>query len=270
MALSEQSVSNRTDLLLWPEAALPELNEATYTVITNFAALHQLWFLLGADDVQLRPGATREDDLLYFNAAWLLSPRGLIADTYHKRRLVIFGEYIPLANTLPFLKWFTTITGSFTPGAASTQMQLRDLDVIASPLICFEDVFPHGARDHVTDSTDLLVNLTNDGWFGEGSAQWQHVANAVFRAIENHRPLVRACNNGVTCWIDAQGRVRDVFTDEQGRPYGAGFITFQIPVTNRPHERTFYTRRGDLFGWGCVIWSGFAVAVRTVRRKVAA
>jgi apolipoprotein N-acyltransferase len=270
MALSEQAVSNRTELLLWPEAALPELNETTYTVITNFAAQRQLWFLLGADDVQLRPGATREDDLLYFNAAWLLSPRGLIADTYHKRRLVMFGEYIPLADTLPFLKWFTTITGSFTPGKAATQLQLRDLDLIASPLICFEDVFPHGVREHVSESTDLLVNLTNDGWFGEGSAQWQHVANAVFRAIENRRPLVRACNNGVTCWIDAEGRVREVLLDGRDQPYGTGFVTFQIPIANRPHAQTFYNQHGDVFGWGCFILSGFAVAARAFRRKVAA
>ena len=71
-----------------------------------------------------------------------------------------------------------------------------------SPLICFEDMFPHLARQAVRDDTDFLVNLTNDGWFGDSAEQWQHMASAVFRAVENGVPLVRCCNNGVTCWID--------------------------------------------------------------------
>ncbi len=267
LALTERALSNRTDALLWPEAALPELNDASFTALTNLAAQHQLWFIFGADDVVLRPGATNDTDVIYFNGAWMLSPRGLIADNYHKRRLVIFGEYIPLVDWLPFIKWFTPITGGFASGTNATQFHLRDLGVRAAPLICFEDCFPHGAREHVTDDTDLIINLTNDGWFGEGAEQWQHVANAVFRAIENGVPLVRSCNNGLTCWVDPQGRIRDPFRDERGTIYGPGFATFTVPLAATPHQATFYNRHGDVFGWACVVLSAMAVASRAFQRK---
>lgn len=266
-ALTERALSNRTDALLWPEAALPELNEASFLALTNLAAQHKLWFIFGADDVVLRPGATNDQDIIYFNGAWMLSPRGLIADNYHKRRLVIFGEYIPLVDWLPFIKWFTPITGGFASGTNAAQFHLRDLGVRAAPLICFEDCFPHGAREHVNEDTDLLINLTNDGWFGEGAEQWQHLGNAVFRAIENGVPLVRSCNNGVTCWVDPQGRIRDVFRDPRDSAYGAGFTTFTVPLATAPHPSTFYNRHGDVFGWACVVIAGLAVASSRFRRK---
>jgi apolipoprotein N-acyltransferase len=267
MALTESALSNQADALLWPEAALPELSEANFGALTNLAGAHNTWFIFGADDVRYRPGSTNEGDLLYYNAAWLLSPRGQIADIYYKRRLVIFGEYIPLADWLPFIKWFTPITGGFQAGTNASQFAVSDAQVTAAPLICFEDCFPHGAREHVTEDTDLLVNLTNDGWFGEGAEQWQHAANAVFRAIENGLPLVRSCNNGVTCWIDPQGRIRDILRDEQGTIYGAGHITFTIPLNPRPPGGTFYTRHGDVFGWACTALSVLAVARSRFRSR---
>ena len=267
LALTEHALSNQTDALLWPEAAIPELNDASFLALTNLAAQHKIWFIFGADDIVLRPGATNDNDVLFYNGAWMLSPRGLIADNYHKRRLVIFGEYIPLLDWLPFIKWFTPITGSFAAGTNATQFPLRDLGVKAAPLICFEDCFPHGGREHVTDDTDLLINLTNDGWFGEGAEQWQHLANAVFRAIENGIPLVRSCNNGLTCWVDPQGRIRDPFRDEHGTIYGPGFATFTVPLAATPHQATFYTCHGDVFGWACVALSAMAIASRSIRRK---
>lgn len=267
LGLTERALSNCTDALLWPEAALPELNDASFAALTNLAAQHHLWFIFGADDIVLRPGATNDTDVCFYNGAWMLSPRGLIADNYHKRRLVIFGEYVPLADALPFIKWLTPITGSFAAGTNATQFHLRDLGVRAAPLICFEDCFPHGAREHVHDDTDLLINLTNDGWFGEGAEQWQHLANAVFRAIENGVPLVRSCNNGLTCWVDPQGRIREPFRDEHGTIYGPGFTTFTVPLAETPHQPTFYNRHGDVFGWVCVALAGLAVASRIVRRR---
>jgi len=267
MSLTERALSNRTDALLWPEAAMPEFTEASFLAITNLAAQHKVWFIFGGDDVVLRTGATNDHDVLYFNGAWMLSPRGLIADNYHKRRLVIFGEYIPLVDWLPFIKWFTPITDGFASGTNASQFYLRDLDVRAAPLICFEDCFPHGGREHVNNDTDLLINLTNDGWFGEGAEQWQHLGNAVFRAIENGVPLVRSCNNGVTCWVDPQGRIRDVFRDSQDTIYGPGFTTFTVPLAATSRPATIYNRYGDVFGWTCVALAGLAVASCRFRRK---
>lgn len=267
LALTESAVSNHADVLLWPEAALPELTEKSFASLTNLAGTHNTWFIFGADDVQYRPAATSADDLMYFNAAWLLSPEGQIVEVYHKQRLVILGEYIPFANWLPFIKWFTPITGSFEAGTNATQFLLPDLGVVAAPLICFEDCFPHGVREHVTDDTDLLVNLTNDGWFGQSSEQWQHAANAVFRAIENGVPLIRSCNNGFTCWIDPQGRIRETFLDEQGTIYGSGHKTFTVPILAKPRKATFYNRHGDVFASCCISIAGLALVVGKIRKK---
>ena len=262
LALTETALSNKADALLWPEASLPELNESSFAALTNLASAHNTWFIFGADDVQFRPGSTNQDDLIYHNTAWLLSPSGLIADTYHKQRLVIFGEYIPFYDWIPFIKRIRSISGGFTSGTNAVQFKLPDAEITAAPLICFEDCFPHGGREHVTEDTDLLVNLTNDGWFGEGAEQWQHAANAVFRAIENGLPLVRSCNNGLTCWIDPQGRIHGILRDEHGSIYGAGHITFTIPLSPRPQGGTFYNRHGDVFGWTCVVMAVLAVARR--------
>ena len=155
----------------------------------------------------------------YFNSSFLVSPEGQFEATYHKRRLVIFGEYIPFVRWLPFLKWLSPILGGFTPGDHPVQFKMTNPSVTTSVLICFEDMFPQEARVHVKLDTDFLINLTNDGWFGEGAEQWQQAAGAVFRAIENGVPLVRCANNGLTCWIDAQGRIMEI-ENEGGTIYG--------------------------------------------------
>ena len=125
---------------------------------------------------------------------------------------------------LAFLKWVTPIDGAFTPGKEPVQFAVNNPDARFSALICFEDAFAEEAREHVTPDTDFLVNLTNDGWFGNGPAAWQQAASAVFRAVENGVPLVRCTNNGLTCWIDAQGRLREIFS-VAGNVFDAGFMT---------------------------------------------
>jgi apolipoprotein N-acyltransferase len=98
---------------------------------------------------------------------------------------------------------------------------------------------------------DVLVNLTNNGWFGASSAQWQHAAAGVFRAVENGVPLVRATNNGLTCWVDATGRIRQWLGQKSGDVYGSGFLTVNVPLSPDGRPRTFYNRHGDVFGWSC-------------------
>ena len=130
---------------------------------------------------------------------------------------------------------------------------LESLGVIASVLICFEDTFPHLVRQYVEPQTDILVNLTNNGWFGESAAQWQHAATAVFRAVENRIPLVRCANNGLTCWVDATGRVHEIYFPDDKDIYKAGYKIVSVPVLAEGESRTlsFYTRHGDVFGWTC-------------------
>ena len=113
----------------------------------------------------------------------------------------------------------------------------------------------------------MLVNLTNDGWFGEGAAQWQHAANAVFRCIENRVTMVRSCNNGLSCWVDRYGRVRRFFGEENGDIYGAGFAVFEIPL-GRALGRSFYNRHGDVFGWSCLVLGLAGIIARSAKRRL--
>ena len=321
LRLTSDALTNATDLILWPEAAVPKMiryDEETLHIITSLAKSNRVWMIVGSDDSEPARSGKKSDEADYFNASFLINPDGELAKRYCKRNLVIFGEYVPLVRWLPFVKWLTPIDGGFVPGdrivpfvlerrsptrretslspreervgrelergevltnppplpgpllhaAEEREKQaLRDSDsdtqragpeagapVRTAILICFEDMFPHLVREYVSKDTDFLVNLTNDGWFGEGGEQWQHTASAVFRAVENGVPLLRCCNNGVTCWIDARGVARQVFRDATGSVHGAGVMTAQIPVLAPGEKRapTFYNRHGDWFGWGCV------------------
>jgi len=299
LELSERALTNKTDLLIWPESAVPVFDEAGYIAITNFVRTHHLWLIFNAEDYVWRSGAGTNNDYDAFNAAFLFNPDGRCAAIYHKQKLVVFGEYIPLVRWLPFVKWFTPITGSFAsgdrvvsfemninperrpparhesnadiPGAGSETGVPNDLHVKTATLICFEDVFPELARKYAQDDTDFLVNLTNDGWFGDSAAQWQQAAAAVFRAVENGVPLVRSANNGLTCWVDANGRLREIFRDKTGSVYGVGAMTIELPLSQPGEKRapTFYNQHGDWFGWLCVGVTGilFVVKISGQRRR---
>jgi apolipoprotein N-acyltransferase len=270
--LSEQALTNQVDLIIWPEAAVPKLlryDQETFDAITGLARRHQVWLIVGADDAERRHGSSNPNDADYFNSSFLISPEGKLVQRYIKRNLVIFGEYLPLQNWLPFLKYFTPIEGGFTPGTNAVQFALGDLDVQTATLICFEDVFPHLTRTDVRPETSFLVNITNDGWFDEGPEQWQHAFSALLRTVENRRPLIRCTNNGLTCWIDEQGRLRDVFRDSRGTIYGPGYLIVGIPlaVAGQDHSLTFYTRRGDCFGWICVAVGGICLIRRVIQNR---
>lgn len=272
LKLSEAAVTNETDLLIWPEAALPRMLRYDPEIrepVLEFAQRHHVWMIVGSDDAEPADNDRRAD---YFNSSFLINPEGEIAARYTKRNLVIFGEFVPMTKWLPFLKWFTPVDQGFTPGKVPVTFEMnfqRESPesgavagrVATSVLICFEDTFPLLAREAAVSNLDFLVNITNDGWFGEAAAQWQQAANACFRAVENNVPLVRCANTGLTCWIDPAGRIRDVFLDANGGIYGPGFATFEIPL-NEDRAETFYHRHGDWFGWVCV---GLTVAM-LVRR----
>ncbi|MDB6111081.1 MAG: Apolipoprotein N-acyltransferase [Pedosphaera sp.] len=257
LQLSEAALTNKPDLLIWPEAAVPKLvryDEETFQAVTGLARKHKVWMIIGSDDAEPRPHATDPNETDYFNSSFLVSPEGKLVERYKKRNLVIFGEYIPLIHWLPFLKYFTPIEGGFASGDRAVPFRLGELNTKISVLICFEDVFPHLVPEYVSDDTDFLVNLTNNGWFGEGAAQWQHAACAVFRAVENGVPLVRCSNNGLTCWVDSRGRIKEVFASGREGIYGPGFLLTHIPLLQPGEKRvpTFYHEHGDLFGWTCV------------------
>ncbi len=256
--LSEEALAAHPGVLVWPESALPNLlnrfNPLTHDAVTNLVLTHKVWMIMGANDVRPKKNPRHPGEVEYLNSSFLINPDGQLLAKYHKRHLVMFGEYMPLGRWFPFLNSFRTLDSGFFPGDSPVPFYLTNQNVKISVLICSEDVFPHLAREYVDRETDFLLNLTNNGWFGESAAQWQHAADAVFRAVENGLPLVRCTNNGLTCWIDAQGRLHEVYFPGSKDIYGPGFKLARIPLGVPGQERspTIYNRCGDWFGWICV------------------
>jgi len=269
-ALAEQP---KADLLVWPEAAVPgfflwETNlydgKTIYDWITGFAREHQVWMVMGADDADPLPNG----QINYYNSSFLINPGGEVLAKYRKRRLVIFGEYVPFSRWLPFLSKMVQSEGEFTPGNEAVAFRMNSLNVVTSVLICFEDVFPHLTREYAQPDTDFLLNLTNNGWFGESAAQWQHAASAVYRAIENNLPLVRCANNGLTCWVDRRGRMHNVYFPNSKDVYKAGYKIVSVPVgSSGKYVPTFYRKYGDLFGWTCCAVSLIALTLSEIQTR---
>ncbi|MCC5848814.1 MAG: apolipoprotein N-acyltransferase [Verrucomicrobia bacterium] len=253
--ISDLALSQRPDLLLWPETALPDelrFSRDSANLVQSLVDEHGIPILLGSLDVKI----TETDDpkapeVTYFNAAMLIRGDGVLEDIYLKRHLVMFGEYMPFARHFPFLRSLTPMPEDVTPGTEVGTMDLpHDEDrpaVRVGLLICFEDLMPYLSRDLVDAGTDLFVNLTNDGWFDPWWGSRAHLDHAVFRSIEQRRPTVRSTNTGVSAWIDTQGVVRDRVEDPQTGKYRVrGFSTFEIEIPREP-VFTFYQRNPALF-----------------------
>ena len=256
MDLSKKALAAKPDLLVWPESGLPQASDTNLAVLFELAKSNHVWIIINADEFE--PDSPSSTTGKSYNSAFLISPDGKFAESYRKNRLVIFGEYIPLVRWLPFLKWLMPdgwAEGGFTSGDVATQFLTDSPEVQSSVLICFEDGFPQEARRHTEPGTDVLINLTNDGWFGRGATQWQQAAMAIFRAIENGIPLIRCTNDGVTCWIDSAGRARQIFNAED--IYGTGYLIAEVPLPQAGTRlSTYFNRNGDVFGWACVALAG--------------
>lgn len=225
------------DLVIWPETAVPTFTETAglFKEIIAFVKETNADFIIGSQ------GISFDGDKHYHNSAFLILKDGRIAGEYRKIHLVPFGEFIPFGKTFPFLKKFTPIEEGFTVGKEYAVFKSQ---VSFSTVICFEDIFPSLVRKFIKKGADLLVNITNDGWFGKTNAIYQHAYLSVFRAVENGVPLVRATNTGLSCFIESTGRIHIV------KPFIEKAEAIEMLVSKR---NTFYTRYGDIFGWLCVI-----------------
>jgi len=236
----------RTDLVIWPEVPAPfSLQEANFAArAARIARTSRRPFLVGV--VVWEPG--RQGGLAPYNSAALLDPEGRLVFRYDKIHLVPFGEYVPLRRWLSFAGKLTAEVGDFQPGL---EYRLGSLPAGTSAggakfgvIICYEAIFPDEVRHFVANGAGLLINLSNDGWFGRSAAPEQHLAMARVRAVENRRWLLRATNNGYTVAVDPYGRYAARLTpDVRGAldaPYG-----FRNDVT-------FYVRWGDWLAWLCV------------------
>ena len=255
------------DLLIWPESSMPGpvLEEReTYQFVMNLAASAESDLLLGAID-------EHQGDV--YNAALLVSDGGEQVQVYRKLHLVPFGEYVPGRHSVPLLARIVgdQVPGDFAAGKEYTVFNLTNSDVQVAPLICFEDTIGELTRRFVlptemNSGANLLVDITNDGWFLHSAGSHQHLANAIFRCVETRRPMVRAANTGVTCFINEFGRITQVLQDDRGSTFTEGVLTGEIKVPTE-HELTFYTRHGELFAKICAALTAIAIMIGIVRQK---
>lgn len=236
----EDSVS---ELVVWPETAMPFFPHSSHLFgkIERFVQTGNTWLLTGA------PFFTRFDDegqgavTKYFNSAVLVNPDGILLQRYDKMHLVPFGEYVPLREVFPFLAPLVEAITDFSPGESLTTLSFGKLNL--GVLICFESIFPELARNQTRLGANVLVNITNDAWYGKSSAPHQTLAMAVLRSVENRRSLIRSANTGISCFIDPLGRVVDkteLFVDAA--------LSGSIPLME---VSSLYTRFGDSFGPAC-------------------
>ncbi|WP_161635971.1 apolipoprotein N-acyltransferase [Desulfonatronovibrio hydrogenovorans] len=193
------------DLVIWPETALPfyfqEATELSH-MVRNFAQENQLNILTGSPAYRMDPDGVGYS--LYNRAFWI-DADGFVHDYYDKEHLVPFGEYVPLGRFIPFLDSLVEGELDFSPGTQKTPLTRDDLAL--GVLICYEIIFPNLARQRVAKGSNILINLSNDAWFGSTSAPEQHLHLGVLRAVEQGRYVIRATNTGISAFIDPGGRV---------------------------------------------------------------
>ena len=251
-----ESFGYGVDLVVWPEAATPFIyeREPVYQLqLVAMANRASAPLLFGSPAVRFDP--ERKPFLL--NSAYLLSPDGELLGRYDKQHLVPFGEYIPLKSSLLFfLEKMVEGIGDFQagPGPTILSFQLKESQGAAPArrvkfgvVICYEVIFPDLVRRFASSGAEFLVTITNDAWFGDSSAPTQHFSMVVFRSVENHLAFARAANTGISGFIDPFGRIivaSPTFTQTA--------LQAEIPVRQ---TKTFYSRHGDVFAYGCMLIS---------------
>lgn len=255
--LTEAAAKEKPDLIIWPETSYPGIlweDKELFDELRGFVAR------LG---VPLLVGSIARENGRYYNTAILLSRDGEILQQYKKVHLVPFGEYLPLRFLFPFLEHIIPIA-DFTAGEEYTVFKLWGDGKFFSVLICFEDTLGGLTRQFVRQGAGLLVNMTNDAWFHDTKEPYMHAQASVFRSVENRRSLVRAANTGVSCSIDASGRMVQAVADERGKKtYVSGYAVMKVRFDR---QETFYTRYGDVFIIGCCAGLLWAVVRRIFKR----
>jgi apolipoprotein N-acyltransferase len=222
------------DLIVWPETAAPVLvlwdRPLAERVSATIAELKR-WVLVGTLDARLFPGGRVED----YNAAILYDPEGIPIKRYYKRQLVPFSEAMPFQKEIPWINALNFGQSDFTSGREKDLFTVKGRRF--SVLICFESIFPRLAREAVAGGAQVLINTTNDFWFGRSAGPVQHAEMAIHRAVENRTPLARCANSGISFFVD---------------PYGRVFGRTGLFVEAMPSARlapgsggSFYTRHGD-------------------------
>jgi len=231
-------------LIVWPETATPFFFQEKFDLSTTVHKIPRLtsdWLLFGS------PSYVEEGTrTFYMNSAFLLSPDGKVAGKYDKVHLVPYGEYVPLRNYFPFINKLVAGIGDFRKGEGNIPLRLGNHSL--GILICYEGIFPELSRAYKQKDTKLLVNITNDAWFGRTSAPYQHLSMTVFRAVENRVFFLRSANTGISAIISPSGKIIKN-TGLFERTALRGSVKFL-------DRKTIYALYGDVFVYICLMLLG--------------
>jgi apolipoprotein N-acyltransferase len=256
--LTREAVARGANLVIWPETAAPFFFQAE--TLPDAAYRERLFKLASAVKTPILFGSPafkiKGTQVTLFNRAYLMSPNAEIVDAYDKIQLVPFGEYIPFHRLLFFLDKLVVGIGDFAAGTEQTVFSLPQARF--SVLICYEGIFPSLTRGFVSRGAELLVNITNDAWFGRTSAPYQHLVMEAMRAVENRVPLVRAANTGFSAVVDLDGRIRSRTNLYE--------TTLLVEDLAWPQVTSFYATYGDVFVWLCVVSSSLMLGYCYSRR----
>lgn len=234
----------RPRLIVWPETAVPFFfgyDARLSRRVLNVAKKKRVYVLFGAPCVEYRGSKP-----YYFNCAFVVSPFEKVVGKYTKEHLVPFGEYVPLKKVLFFVNKLAAGIGEFTSGASTQKPILTEGQQIGI-LICYEAIFPELALKDKKNGASILVNISNDAWFGNSSAPYQHLLMSRARAIETRLPIIRCTNTGISALINADGTVSGIVPLSQRKTLAGSVRT--------PDIDTLYARIRDVPAWCCTFFS---------------
>jgi apolipoprotein N-acyltransferase len=256
--MTERAIAERAQFILWPESSTPFMFEEERAAADRIRVLARragVSLLFGSDQIEWRIAGTARIPDKYFNSAFLVRPDGSTAGVYRKMHLVPFGEYVPLQRLLFFAAPLTEQVGTFAPGERPELLPVGGH--LASVAICYEVVYPSLVREFVAGGSELLTTITNDAWFGETSAPYQHFEQAAMRAIEEGRYLVRSANTGISGIVDPYGRVV-----ERSSIFQQAVLVGEARWLK---TSTFYARHGDILAYASVL---VTVALLLLSRRI--
>ena len=240
--LSLEAARSSPDLIIWPETAVPFIfgdDKKNTEQLAEFQRTLKSYLLFGS----VLEKKTSSEQLSLTNSVILLNKQGKITYQYDKIHMVPFGEYVPLRKVLFFVEKLVAGIGDYVPGNQYIKAE-TEFGSFAS-LVCYEIIFPGLVRKFYSKNGDFIVTVTNDAWFGKTAGPYQHFSMAVFRAIENRKPVMRSANSGISGFIDSNGRIvakTELFQRQ--------FLTGEVKTDN---TLSFYSRYGDLFTYFCMV-----------------
>jgi len=256
LRLTREAAKEGPDLIVWPETATPFFFQAdsknSEALVQEVAKLKKP-LLFGSPAYR-----QKEDQLRLYNRAYLLDNLGQVAGYYDKIHLVPFGEYVPFKRLLFFVNKLVQAAGDFAPGDRAVVLDLPPAQV--GVLICYEGIFPELSRNLVGTGANLLINITNDAWYGRSSAPYQHLSMAVIRTVENRVPMARCANTGISAFIDSRGRIH--------QPTGLFEEATIVGTVKLGHGKTIYRRYGHWFAWSCLGVTALAFGLGLPRKGV--